>query len=195
MCAKHNCSHTKLYRVWINMKSRCNNPNNIGFKDYGKRGITVCDEWYDFVSFKEWAEANGYDENAPYRQCTLDRIDVNGNYEPNNCRWVSQEIQNRNMRRNVYVEYKGVSKTIPEWSREFGIGITTLWERYSRGLKEDELFSTDTSKHSNTGYTYIYQKKNGKFCVYLEKGTKRKLFNTLDEAISWRDENLKKEKL
>ena len=89
----------RLYNVWNSMKSRCHNQNTSCFKNYGGRGITVCDEWrHNFPVFQKWALENGYDENAPYGECTIDRIDVNGNYEPSNCRWVGMNIQRMNKR-------------------------------------------------------------------------------------------------
>jgi transcriptional regulator with XRE-family HTH domain len=92
-------NNKRLYQVFRNMIQRCYNPNCPDFKDYGGRGITICDEWlYDFGAFWDWAMANGYDENAKYGECTIDRIDVNGKYEPSNCRWVSMMVQNWNRR-------------------------------------------------------------------------------------------------
>lgn len=89
----------RLYNVWNGIKSRCTNPNVKCYSAYGGRGITVCDEWRnDFTVFQKWAIENGYDENAPFGECTIDRIDVNGNYEPANCRWVSMEVQRLNKR-------------------------------------------------------------------------------------------------
>ncbi len=89
----------RLYNVWNGMKTRCYNPNNKRFKDYGGRGIVVCDEWKnDFSIFQKWALENGYDANAPFGQCTIDRIDVNGNYEPSNCRWITMAAQQKNKR-------------------------------------------------------------------------------------------------
>lgn len=95
----HGCYHTRLYKVYRTMLARCFNPKNDGFKNYGGRGITVCDEWRkDFLSFREWALENGYDDSASFGYCTIDRIDVNGNYEPGNCRWVTMAVQQKNKR-------------------------------------------------------------------------------------------------
>lgn len=96
---KHNMSYSRLYGVWESMKQRCNNPNCDHYDVYGGRGIKVCDEWNnDFSAFQLWAEANGYDSDAPHGKCTLDRINNNGNYEPSNCRWVDMKTQASNRR-------------------------------------------------------------------------------------------------
>ena len=95
----NNIQYSRLYNVWHNMKQRCYYKKYKQFSDYGGRGITVCDEWRtDFSTFKDWAYANGYDENAEYGKCTLDRIDNDGNYCPENCRWVPMAVQNKNRR-------------------------------------------------------------------------------------------------
>lgn len=89
----------RLYVVWGSMKARCNNPHNPAYKNYGGRGIKICTEWNNnFCAFKAWALANGYDYDAPYGQCTIDRIDNDKGYEPSNCRWVSMKVQSKNKR-------------------------------------------------------------------------------------------------
>lgn len=90
--------NNRLYNVWASMKSRCSNPNHHAYNDYGGRGITVCEDWKEYRSFKKWAMENGYNPDAERGQCTIDRINVNGNYCPENCRWVSMDIQNANKR-------------------------------------------------------------------------------------------------
>lgn len=102
----HGGRRDRLYKVYANMKNRCYNKNSSNYKYYGARGIVICDEWLEsYLAFKEWAYANGYDDSAGRGECTIDRIDVNGDYDPQNCRWVGLAEQSRN-RRNVRVKTK-----------------------------------------------------------------------------------------
>jgi len=97
---KHGMCYSRLYKVWHDMRNRCNNKNSHAYENYGGRGIHVCDEWdKDFIAFQKWAELAGYDPDAPRGKCTLDRIDNDGNYEPSNCRWVDMKVQSNNRRR------------------------------------------------------------------------------------------------
>lgn len=120
---------TRLYRIYNNMKSRCYNPNFISYKYYGKRGITIYDEWLnDYSAFKEWALNNGYEDNL-----TIERLDVNGNYEPNNCIWATYKTQANNMRSNHLVTINGVTKNLTEWSEHYDINVKTVRDRLKRG--------------------------------------------------------------
>ena len=95
----HGGKGTRLYKVWLSMNNRCDNPNCKTYKYYGGRGISICEEWRDFGNFQKWSMENGYDPTAKRGVCTIDRIDNNGNYEPTNCRWVSMKVQRQNSRK------------------------------------------------------------------------------------------------
>jgi hypothetical protein len=124
---EYGCS-SRLYNSWKHMKERCYTSSCHKFRHWGGRGITVCEAWKnDFLAFKEWALANGYKEGL-----TIDRIDVNGNYEPSNCRWVTVIEQANNTRRNHILNYNGQSKTIAEWARITGIKPDTIQHRIRR---------------------------------------------------------------
>lgn len=136
MFTKHSLRNTRLYGIWNQMKNRCYNKNTRSYKNYGGRGITVCDEWRnDFKAFYDWAMTNGYTD-----ELSIDRIDVNGNYEPNNCRWVDMKTQCRNKRNNAVVEYQGRKVSLIESSELSGIKYKILESRYERGDREDRLF-------------------------------------------------------
>lgn len=122
---KHNSTHTRLYNIYKNMIARCTKTYANHYEDYGGRGIKVCDEWLEsFTNFKNWATDNGYQENL-----TIDRIDNNGNYEPNNCRWVSRMEQSSNTRSNHLVTYKNEIKPLAKWCRELNIKVSSVRKR------------------------------------------------------------------
>lgn len=139
----HMMTKTRLYHIWQLMLSRCNNTKNQSFKHYGGRGITVCREWEeDFLNFYTWSMNHGYNEDL-----TIDRIDVNGNYEPNNCRWATWLVQGNNRRDTIYIEFDGRKQSIKDWSRELNISYTILYNRYKDGVTdEDKLFSRKSNK-------------------------------------------------
>ena len=129
-------SYPRLHRIWSNMKTRCNNANDDRYGDYGGRGINVCKEWQEsFEVFCKWALKNGYAENL-----TLDRINVNGNYEPSNCRWITMFDQMGNMRKNVYITYKGETKHLSEWCRILNVKHSTIAYRLKNGYSVEEAF-------------------------------------------------------
>lgn len=134
----HGLSKTRIYKTYRGMKDRCLNPNDMHYPDYGGRGIIVCDEWKnDFMSFYNWAMDNGYTEKL-----TIDRIDVNGNYEPSNCRWVDIKVQANNKRDSRKISFKGETKTISEWADKYGLKRVTLAARIDRyGMTFEEAIS------------------------------------------------------
>lgn len=127
----------RLAHIWNNMKARCNNPKSTSYKNYGLRGISVCDEWEnDYNAFEQWALNNGYS-----KELTLDRIDPDGNYCPNNCRWVTPKQQANNRRNTIYITHRNETHTITEWSKITGINIGTLYNRYYDGWSEEKILS------------------------------------------------------
>lgn len=126
--AKHG-EWKRLYHVWISMRQRCQNPHTKAFKDYGGRGIEVCPEWNDYQTFKEWAIDNGYKPDAKRGEMTIDRIDNDGMYCPENCRWVTRAEQNRNQRRSkpiVNLDTGEKFNTVTEAASAYGVTVSTL---------------------------------------------------------------------
>ena len=137
---KHGMFGTRIYNVWHTMKERCYVKKQISYPNYGGKGIKVCDEWQDFIPFMEWAYANGYDENAPRGQCTLDRIDPNGDYCPENCRWVDASVQANNKSTNVFLEYNGVVDTLSNHARRLGVNPVLAEGRYLKQKPLSDVF-------------------------------------------------------
>lgn len=124
---------TRLASIFNSMKQRCYNPNSAEYRLYGGRGIRVCEEWlHDSNNFYSWALSHGYIENTTQSQCSIDRINVNGDYCPDNCRWVDSYTQANNTRRNIYYEFGGERHTLTEWSRIVGIKHGTLYNRINK---------------------------------------------------------------
>jgi len=116
-----------IYWTWRAMLQRCEKPNSKQYKDYGGRGIAVCDEWHDAQVFIGWALASGWQKGL-----TLDRIDNDGNYEPSNCHWVTRKENNRNKRSNRLITFNGKTQCLADWAEEVGMDFATLWHRLYR---------------------------------------------------------------
>jgi len=134
---KHGKRQTNLYMRWLSMKGRCLNPKNKKFKNYGERGINVCDSWKnDFMSFYDWAVRSGYKKSL-----SLERIDVNGNYCPENCKWIPMKEQALNKTTTVYLDVFGKKMTIRDAATFFGIKEKTLRNRHKRGWSDERAVS------------------------------------------------------
>lgn len=129
--SSHKMTGTRLYRTWHHMRERCFNRNTKGFKNYGGRGITVCNEWLIFENFRDWAFNNGYSDNL-----TIERINVDGDYCPNNCKWIPMESQAKNKRTNHFFTINGDTKTMTDWAYVYGIKPTTVFCRLYHGWDE-----------------------------------------------------------
>lgn len=135
----HLQSSTTLYKRWQYIKNRCYNEHDPRYSNYGGRGIKMCDEWKDdFASFFEWANQSGYSEGL-----TIDRIDVNGNYEPNNCRWADNKTQCNNRTTNINITIGNATKTLTEWCEIFEVDYNKINARYKRNefIGINELFN------------------------------------------------------
>ena len=134
MWKRHGLSKTKNWNVWQSMLQRCNNSNNKDFYLYGARGIKVCDEWKEYINFYNWSIQNGYEEGT-----SIDRINSNGYYEPNNCRWITNKEQQNNKRNNIHIIYEGKISTLTKLAEEIGIKREVLEMRYIRGDRGERL--------------------------------------------------------
>lgn len=142
---KHNLNDTRLHNIWVKMKQRCLNSKDVAYKNYGARGISVCDKWLnDFKAFYDWAINNGYSDNL-----TIERINVNGNYCPENCTWITKSQQCLNTRKNVFLTYNGMTKTIKEWADYFNVSYSAFFHRVERGWDIDRIFNQPYRKGNN----------------------------------------------
>lgn len=132
---KHGCwsRNRRLNKIWNGMIRRCEKGDDFHAKYYKDREIIVCKEWHDPKVFEDWALKNGYADNL-----TIDRIDSNGNYEPNNCRWVTQAEQCRNTSKNRYITINNKKMCLSEWLKEFNLSETSFYYRIKKGLSEEE---------------------------------------------------------
>ena len=183
---KHGLYKHPLHIVWGNMISRCYYPKNIGYRNYGGRGITVCDEWRnDFYSFHLWATSNGYKKSL-----TIDRIDNNKGYNPDNCRWVNQKEQCNNKNSNHTLTYSGITKTISQWSDELNIKVVTIQDRIHRGWSDERIITTPLQKSPKEKALLTYNGRTETPVVWsrltgIDRGTIR-----YRKSIGWTDEEV-----
>lgn len=138
----HGQAHTKLYKVFYGMKDRCYNPKNRKYKDYGGRGITICDEWLcDFSVFYSWAVSNGYKVGL-----SIDRIDNDMGYSPNNCRWTGVGEQNSNKRDNHIITFQGETKTVSQWAEQLGVNSSVIYTRIRRGWEVEKVLTAPVQR-------------------------------------------------
>lgn len=123
----HGDTKSRVYQIWRKMKSRCEKKDDQAYKHYGGRGITVCEEWHDYLTFKDWALSHGYRDDL-----SIDRINNDGDYEPHNCKWSTHKEQQRNKRSNVLLTYNGETHCLGEWSEITGMRLDTLWKRVKK---------------------------------------------------------------
>lgn len=150
---KHGMFGTRIYRIWSGIKRRCYDPKVSAYKWYGGKGINYCKEWESFSNFYEWAKNNGYKDNL-----TIDRIDVNGNYCPENCRWIDDTEQARNRSNNKIIEYNGEKHCLSEWSEIYNINYETLLTRIRRGFPFEEVLNHEKYKQYNKRKKYENEK-------------------------------------
>lgn len=143
--SSHMCTKERLYKTWLNMKRRCNNSRCHEYANYGGRGISICNEWnFDFINFKSWAVNNGYDDDL-----TIERVDVNGNYCPENCKWIPMPDQLKNKRTTMYLTLNGVKKHASEWSRNFNLSKGVISYRKNNGWSDFDTLTTPVNKKPN----------------------------------------------
>lgn len=156
---KNGLSNTRLRYIYDNMKSRCCNKNNKEYKNYGGRGITIHKDWLDkdngFENFYNWAIDNGYSKDL-----SIDRIDVDGNYEPSNCKWSNFQEQMNNRTNTIKLKYNNIEKTLTEWARQYKIPIVTLRTRLARGWDIERALTEKVHKNFKGKHSKKYYKYN-----------------------------------
>lgn len=140
--SKKDSKYHRLYKIWTGMKTRCYNSHTKQYKYYGKNGIKLCDDWLAYSNFKQWSIENGYNDSL-----TIDRIDINGNYCPENCRWATKKEQANNKSTSVFLTVCGKTKTVNEWAKEIGVNQSTISWRHRNGWTDIEcLYGKNCAK-------------------------------------------------
>lgn len=174
---KHGEGETRLYQIWENIKQRCYNPNYKGYKDYGGRGIKRCEEWSDFLVFKKWAMENGYDDHL-----TIDRENNNGNYEPSNCRWITNFEQHSNTRKNRKVEHNGEFLHVSEWARRLGTERGDILYHLNKGKSIQDIIDWKSNPIGYRKANKKYQFTNNQV-VEMRKMSKHKTNKEIGEIF------------
>lgn len=143
---KHGLSNSKLYHIREGMLARCNNQNATSYRYYGGRGINICSEWLDARKFIKWATKSGYEDGLQ-----IDRIDNDDDYYPENCRWVTPEVNGGNKSNNRILRFRGKKQTVAQWGRELGIPFNRIHTRLSRGWNITKALSTKNFRKSKGG--------------------------------------------
>lgn len=139
----HGLTKTRIYKIYLGMKKRCYNKNYFQFQYYGGKGIRICDEWLNnFKSFYDWSIANNYNDTL-----TIDRINSNGNYCPENCRWVDKYVQANNKKTNKLITYNNETHTMKEWSKITGLTYSTIQHRLDRNWDIEKALTTPQRNH------------------------------------------------
>ncbi len=132
----HGKSYTRIYNIWCVMKTRCYCKKYREYKNYGGKGVIICEEWLNsFEAFYNWAMSHGYTDKL-----SIDRIDNNGNYEPSNCRWADRKTQSRNISRNINITHNGETHILKDWAEILGIDYRKMWYRYKKGYSIEKVF-------------------------------------------------------
>lgn len=141
---KHGFCGTGLYQCWQDMKKRCYDKNRAQYKDWGGRGISVCEDWLSFENFKIWAVKNGYQPGL-----TIERVDNNGNYSPENCKFIRKQDQNSNRRNTVVISFDGKNMNIEQWAKYLGLKRGTFDSRLKRGWSIEKAITTTITQTEN----------------------------------------------
>lgn len=148
-----------MMRRWVSIWERCYLPSNPGYEYYGARGICVCQEWFDFQAFyKFWGD-------PPFEDATIGRIDNDGNYEPGNCEWQTQEQQNNNTRRSKMITWNGKTQSVRDWAFEYNIGTRRLSERIKRGWDMQKSLTTPCPQNFATELANRKQTNNDLWAI------------------------------
>lgn len=168
MTKRHGLSYSRIYRIWTQMKARCNNPKTAHYDRYGGRGVKVCPAWEDFNTFLA-------DMGHPPEKHSLERVDNNGPYSPENCRWATRKEQANNTARNIYMTHEGVTLSLMQWSEKSGISYSTILGRHRLGWEPERVLSTTLQKNYIGlflgGLTSAQKRKAKPFCKYGHERT------------------------